>query len=198
MLIFSSLVAAETMEDYYSVLEQPQPTETGSKIEVLEIFWYGCPHCYAFEPYLREWLENKPDNVEFRLMPGILNAGWVPHARAYYTAVEIGVLNKIHPRLFDAIHKDGRNIFNQQSIREFFIEQGIKEIEFDRTYNSPELDGKARAAYDYQRNCRITGVPSIIVNGKYVTSPSLAGSPENVLKVIDYLINKEMKGRDSQ
>lgn len=185
------MVTAQSMQGFYTEISPAQPTKADGKIEVLEIFWYGCPHCYSFEPYLQQWLKNKPENVELRLMPGILNNNWVPHARAFYTAVILGVLDKIHNPLFNAIHKNKRNIFTEKSIKAFFIEQGVKEEEFNRIFNSKEVDKFVREAYIMQKDSRITGVPSIIVNGKYRTSPTMAQSYDNLLKVIDHLVDKE-------
>lgn len=193
LLIFSATCSSQSMEEYYELIEPAQKTTSNDKIEVLEIFWYGCPHCYDFEPYLQEWLKTKPDHVDFRLMPGILNQSWVPHARAFYTANELGIHDKIHHPLFNAIHKNRKSIFNQPSIRTFFIEQGAQGDAFDLIYNSTDLNNIVRDAYNYQRNVRITGVPSIIINGKFRTSPSMAGSYENLLKVMDYLVDKEMR-----
>lgn len=186
--------AADQDQAKYITLDTPQATQTGDKIEVLEVFWYGCPHCYAFEPFLEKWLHNKPDNVEFRLMPGILNGGWVAHARAYYTAEKLGVLDRIHHQLFDAIHKDRRNIFDEDSIKQFFVEQGVNGDEFSKVYDSSEIDEKLKQAAREQISAKITGVPSIIINGKYLTSPSMTGSYESLEKVMNSLIERESGG----
>ena len=186
--------ADEQDQAEYVTLDPPQATQTGDKIEVLEVFWYGCPHCYAFEPSLQKWLSTKPDNVEFRLMPGILNRAWVPHARAYYTAEKLGVLDKIHHQLFDAIHKDRRYIFDEDAIKRFFVEQGVDGDEFSKVYDSKEIDEKLKQAAQEQISAKITGVPSIIINGKYLTSPSRTGSYEKLEKVMNSLIARESKG----
>jgi len=191
----STAIADETAQPKYITLDTPQSTQTGDKIEVLEVFWYGCPHCYAFEPFLKKWLNSKPDNVEFRLMPGILNRAWVAHARAYYTAEKLGILDKIHHQLFDAIHKDNRYIFDEDSIKAFFIEQGIDADQFSKVYDSQEIDNKLRQAFQEQVNAKIGGVPSIIINGKYLTSPSMADGYENLEQVMNSLIAKESRGR---
>ena len=193
ILCCSHMVFSQNFVDSYAVITPAQPTQSADKIEVLEIFWYGCPHCYAFDPYLQQWLSRKPDNVEFRLMPGILNNSWVPHAKAYYTAVKLGILDKIHHQLFDAIHKDHRNIYSDDDVKKFFIEQGVDGDKFSEVYDSKEVLEQLRHAFELQQKCRITGVPSVIINGKYQTSPSMAHSHDNVLKVLDYLVDKERK-----
>ena len=182
--------AAQPDQTEYQTINPPLATHSGNKIEVMEVFWYGCPHCYAFQPYLEKWLKTKPDNVEFRLMPGILNRAWVAHARAYYTAEKLGVLDKIHLQLFDAIHKDRRNIFDEDSIKAFFVQQGVDGNEFSKVYDSKEIDKKLIQAIHVQMNAKVTGVPSLIVDGRYLTSPSMTGSYKSLAHVLNSLIKK--------
>jgi thiol:disulfide interchange protein DsbA len=186
--------AAQPDQAEYVTINPPLATHTGNKVEVLEIFWYGCPHCYAFEPYLQKWLKTKPANVEFRLMPGILNRAWVAHARAYYTAEKLGILDQIHHQLFDAIHKDRRNIFDEDSIKAFFIEQGVDGDEFSKVYDSKEIDEELKQAVRDQISAKVTGVPTLIIDGKYLTSPSMTGSYETLEQVLNSLIKKASQG----
>ena len=177
--------------DGYVTISPPQPTQTGDKIEVLEIFWYGCPHCYDFEPFIKDWLANKPDDVEFRRMPGIFNKNWIPHGKAYYTAEKLGVIDKIHTPLFDALHKEKQRIYDDKSLKKFFVSQGIDKGEFSKIYTSEETNTKVKQAYLMGQRYKVTGVPAVIVNGKYMVSGSTAGSFPNVLKIIDQLVDKE-------
>ena len=184
--------AADFQEDvHYERITPPQPTASGDKIEVLEIFWYGCPHCYDFEPYSEEWLKHKAADVEFRRLPGVFRDSWVPHARAYYTAEALGKVETIHPALFKAIHVDHRQIADEKSLAEFFSEQGVSAKEFAETYGSFAIDAKVRQAATSAAAYGISGVPAVIVNGKYRTSGSLAGNYETLLKIIDYLVDTE-------
>jgi len=185
-------------EDGYNVISPAQPTQTGDKIEVLEIFWYACPHCYDFEPYVNEWLENVPEDVTFRRMPGIFRKSWIPHAKAFYTAEKMGILDKIHTPLFHAIHRDKKKLFDDKSIKKFFLKQGVDKAEFTKVYESDEIDTKAKQAYVMGSRYKVTGVPAVIVNGKYMVSGSTAGSFENVLKVIDSLVDKERASTASE
>lgn len=115
-------VLAEYAEGFeYERVTPAQPVSTENKIEVLELFWYGCPHCYRLEPYLHEWLKTKPANVEYVRLPAILRDSWGLHAHAYYTAEALGVLEKIHTALFDAMHKDRKHIESEESIRQFLL-----------------------------------------------------------------------------
>ena len=183
---------AGPQEDGYQEIVPAQPTQApAGKIEVVEVFWYGCPHCYHFEPYLEKWLQTKPDDVVFRRVPGVLNQSWLPHAKAYFTAEKLGILDKIHRPLFDAIHKDRKPIFTEDQLRDFFAEFGVDPDEFTKIYNSDEVETKTKQAFFLARGYRLTGVPSMIVNGKYLTSGTLTGSYENMLKVVDDLIKKE-------
>jgi len=175
-------------EESFQKIEPAQPTSVEGKIEVLEIFWYGCPHCYAFEPYLDNWNKTRPADVEFVRMPGVLNPSWIQHARAYYTAQKLGVLDKIHMPLFDAIHRDRQRIFSEDELREFFTDRGVDGDDFDRVFRSSEVDTRMKQALFTARNARVTGVPTIIVNGRYMTSGTMTGSFEKMLEVTDQLI----------
>lgn len=183
--------AQESIEGKYSDIKPPQPTQTGDKIEVLEVFWYGCPHCYSFEPHVEAWLKELPEDVVFIRVPGVLNQGWIPHAKAYYAAEKLGIVEKIHRPFFDAIHKEKRNLFTEGEIMDFFVENGVSADEFERVINSKELDTKIRQAYFLARDYKLTGVPSIVVNGKYLISASHIRTFDEMIQVTNALIEKE-------
>ena len=182
---------AALAKDPFTRIIPAQPTQAVDKIEVVEVFWYGCPHCYDFEPHVKKWLETKAEDVEFVRMPGIFNKNWVGHARAYYTAEKLGVLDKIHTPLFEALHKERRRIFSESELKDFFVSRGVDGDEFTRVYNSSEIETKFKRAFLMGQRYKITGVPAVIVNGKYMTSASQAGSFENILKTVDSLVAKE-------
>ena len=189
--ILSGLTFSGQANEGFIEISPAQPTQTDKKIEVLEIFWYACPHCYDFEPYIEDWLASKPEDVKFRRMPGIFNKTWIPHAKAYYTAEKLGVLDVIHNPLFDAIHKKRKKILDDAAIKKFFVKQGVDKSEFKEVYESEEIETKVKQAYVMGQRYKITGVPAIIVNGKYMVSGNTAGSFENILKVVDLLVDKE-------
>ena len=189
------LCAAESTNSTYKRIKPAMPTQSGDKIEVLEVFWYGCPHCYAFEPYVENWLKSLPADVEFRRVPGVLNRNWMPHARAYYTAEKLGVLERVHIPLFQALHKQRQRIFTEDELREFFIDKGVDGDAFTRAYHSQAVEIKVKQAYLSARRAGLTGVPAVIVNGKYLIGASTAGSYENLLGTIDQLIDKERQHR---
>ncbi len=178
----------------YELVEPAQNTSADDKIEVLEIFWYGCPHCFDFEPFIDTWLEDKPDDVAFVRMPAVFRQSWAIHARAFYAAEAMGVLDKVHSELFRAIHVDRRELFDQESIAAFVAGQGVSEAEFNSAYESFSIEGKSRKAAQMSRAYGITGVPAVIINGKYRSSGRMAGSYERLLKVVDFLVAKEREG----
>ena len=181
----------------YQLVVPPQPTRApDDKIEVLELFWYGCPHCYAFEPYLQKWLAHKPADVAFRRMPAALNPGWKIHAAAYYVAEELGILDKVHEALFDAMHKEHKRLDTVDALADFFAKYDVSKESFLAAYNSFAVRAKMRHSEQQIKRYGVTGVPSIIVAGKYRTSATLAGgSFDALLKVVDYLVDKERKER---
>ncbi len=183
----------------YTKLSSAQPTSSGDKIEVVELFWYGCPHCYHLEPFIEKWLKNKPDDVEFVRQPAILGPSWELLAKAYFTADLLGVLDKTHGALFDMIHEQRNMIKNDSMLRAFFMQQGVPAKDFDRVFNSFAVAVKLNNARMMTRRYDITGVPTLIVNGKYSTGPGMtrASDPkapignEQVMDVVDYLIAQE-------
>jgi len=175
----------------YKVVGNAQPTVSEDKIEVLELFWYGCPHCYHLETELDTWLKNKPDDVVFIRLPAILGPSWELHARAFYTAELLGVTDKIHKPLFDRIHKEKKPIRNLQQLKEFFTAQGVSEQEFDDTYKSFAVITKTNRARQAASLYGISGVPALVVNGKYRTSAREAGGNKEMLDVVDFLVGRE-------
>lgn len=198
MALATGAIAEDEEKKGYKELASPQPTATGDKIEVIEFFWYGCPHCYSFEPYLKQWQQQKPDYIEFVRVPAVLSKDWLAHARAYYTAEELGFVEEIHLPLFEEIHTRKKRIFSQAALRDFFVDQGVVEgREFDRVYASEVVEKKLRAAFKAAKNYQITGVPSLIINGKYITSSRLAGSFREAIEVTNELAEKEYAAQNS-
>ena len=175
----------------YLLLSSPQPTSTGDKVEVVELFWYGCPHCYDLEPEVQAWLKRKPDYVELVRMPAIVGPRWELLAQAYYTAEFLGIGDTMHTALFDAIHKKHMKIDDEAALQAFFVDQGVSAEDFKKTFNSFAVAVKMNNARQMTRRYKITGVPTVIVNGKYSTGAKLAGSNEGIFEVVDYLVEQE-------
>lgn len=177
----------------YQLIQPPlRATPDNGTVEVAEVFWYGCPHCYHLEPDVNEWLAHKPANVQFVRVPAPLNPSWAVHTRAYYAAQAMGVLDKIHEPLFEAIHKDKRQLFSDAALAAFFAEQGIDETEYLNTTRSFGVAKEARRALSLGQKWKVHGVPAIVVNGKYLTNvESAGGTPAKLFALVDYLVAKE-------
>ncbi len=175
----------------YDVMAKPQPTQTGDKVEVLELFWYGCPHCYKLEPHIEHWLENMPANAAYIRLPAVFNKQWMVHAKAFYAAEAMGVFDKVHRPLFDALHAQKKKLYTAETIADFFATLGVDRAEFLKTYSSFAVNTKANRAKQMTRRYGISGVPAIIINGKYRTSAHKAGSEARLMQVINALVAKE-------
>ncbi len=193
LFTFSTLLNAEPAG--YETLSPAQPTQHPDKIEVIEFFWYGCPHCYHFEPDLTEWLKNKPDNVEFIRQPAVFSSLWKKHAKAYFTAEALGVVDKVHADFFDTIQNKRQKLTSEDELAKFFVAHGVDKSDFHAVYNSFLVDAKLRQAQSMAPRYGITGVPAIIINGKYKTNGPLAGSQANMIKVMNELIERESRAQ---
>lgn len=192
LVAFQALAADEGID--YVKLKAPQSTETGDKVEVLEVFWYGCPHCYTLEPFLERWVETMPEGAKFRRMPAVLGAHWEPHARAFYAAELLGVTDKLHHPLFKAMHDENRKILTKEDVVAFAAEQGIDRQEFQDAYDSFFVNMKVRRATDMVQRYGIDGVPALVVNGKYRTSATQTGGNARLMEVLDELVRRETDG----
>lgn len=178
----------------YHRLETPIPVSTApGEVEVLELFWYGCPHCFRLEAYLDRWLPNAPSVMRFRQQPAVLSPRWAPAAQAFFTAEALGVLPQIHHALMEGIHVKGNRALasDREAIAKLFAQQGVSTADFDQAWDSFAVRGKLRRAEQFTQRSGIQGVPTILVQGKYMTDGSSAGSYENLIKVIEYLVAKE-------
>jgi thiol:disulfide interchange protein DsbA len=189
----SSFAANYNAGEHYEVISPAQPTSSKDKIEVVEMFWYGCPHCFRLEPFVERWLKKKPANVKFVRMPGVFRPSWEIHARAYYTAEILGVVDKVHGSMFDAIHEMKQRMSTEPAILALFKKHGVAEKDFKRVFRSFAVETKLRRAKDMGKRYQARGVPALIVNGKYRTSGHAAGSNSKVFKVVNQLIKMESK-----
>jgi len=176
---------------HYKKLANPQATDSGDKIEVLEFFWYGCPHCYAFEPFVNSWKKSKPENVSFARVPAIFRPDWEVQARAYYALSSMGVIEEVHGKIFEEIHKARKRLNTKDIIADFVAEHGVDKVKFLQEYDSFAVDSAVRKAKRNQALFKIEGVPSVVINGKYLTSGSMSGNYDNLVKIMNYLIKLE-------
>lgn len=195
ILLGNSAIAGIDEGIEYKKISPAQPTITKNKIEVVELFWYGCPHCFHFEPHLNEWLAKKPDNVVFYRVPAIFNAGWAVHARVFYTAKSLGLFDngktEFHDALFDEIHKKKKRVQTKKEIQEFFARFGITAEEFNNTFDSFSVNAKVNRAAELSKRYQLQGVPTLIVNGKYRTDGPMAGGRKGMIDVLNFLIKQE-------
>ncbi len=177
----------------YSSLSNAQPTQDKNKVEVIEFFWYGCPHCYQFEPLLNEWLKTKPKNVNFIRQPAAFNEQWARHAKAYYVAEALNMIDKVHADFFDAIQNKQQKLESEEDVVNFLVAHGAKKAAAEDAYKSFGVDTKLRQSTAMAPKYGITGVPTLVINGKYITSGSIAGSHDNMIKVLNQLVAQESK-----
>jgi thiol:disulfide interchange protein DsbA len=181
---------AQFLEGVEYTRVNPQPVETGNKIEVREFFWYGCPHCFSLEPSIERWHKTMPKNVQFVRTPAVFNAQWAVHARAYYAFETLGITEKMHAPLFQAIHVDKRRLFDAESIAAFVAEKGGDRKAFLDAYNSFGMQANLNRATQAGRAYNIESVPTLIVDGKYMTNANIAGGFDRAMQVVNFLIKK--------
>ena len=185
--------AAEPIEagKQYVELSSAVPVSEPGKIEVVEMFWYGCPHCYAFEPTINPWAEKLPADVHFVRIPAMFGGPWDAHGQLFLTLQSMGVENKVHSAVFNAIQKEHKKLTTPDEMAEFVATQGVDKDKFLATFNSFAIKGQIVAAKELAKKYEITGVPTLIVNGKYRFDLGSAGGPEQTLQVADQMIAKE-------
>ena len=178
---------------HYVELPVPVKTKNPAKVEVTEYFSYGCNHCYAFDPLLNAWESELSDDVEFTRTPAIWNKTYQLFAQTYYTAQALKVGEKIHAPLFDAIHRERRRLNDPKLMAEFFAEYGVDPEGFARTFSSFGVRASTQQAEARGRAYRSSGVPALIVNGKYRIEGGMAGGNTEMIRVANFLIEKERK-----
>ena len=175
----------------YDLITPPVRTANPDKIEVAEFFWYGCGHCYTFEPMIAAWKKTLPEDVAFRGSPAMWNKLMELHARAFYAAEVLGLLEQMNPVLFQAMNVDGKRLSSESEIQDLFVANGVDAEKFAKAFNSFGVTSQVNQASARAKAAQITGTPAIMVNGKYHVSTRKAGSQADMLKVADFLIAKE-------
>ena len=181
-------LAAGAQQIQYGELNPPQPVDSKGKIEVIEFFWYGCPHCYSLEPYIEAWLKKLPPDVEFRRVPAIFNQRWGHDAAIYYTLEAMGLLDKLHKPLFDAIHKDSLRTDNEAALSEWLQKNGVEPKKFMDTMKSFGVQSKTRRAVQQTVAYKIDGTPAMAVAGRYTVSAEQGRTQQGMLQVVDGLV----------
>ena len=185
--------AAPVEGTHYVKLNQPLPVAAG-KIEVIEFFWYGCPHCHAFEPALDAWARKLPADVAFRRVPVAFSEQYVPHQKIFFALEAMGLVPTLHRKVFFAIHGERQRLDNPNDIAAFMEKNGVDRAKFLEQYNSFTVQTKVRQASKLAADYKIDGVPALGVHGRFFTSGALAGSTDGALVVADHLIQRARKG----
>ncbi len=183
----------------YKVMLPTQPTDVAlGKVEVIEFFWYGCPHCYALDPYLESWLKNKPNYIDFRRVHVTWSEVHRAHARLFYTLQALGKLDELQPKVFEQIHQSHNLLFVPGDEKSTFAQQlqfaknnGISEADFTSAWNSFGVLTNVQKADEMTRRYKIEAVPTIVINGKYSTDVGMAGSQQNLIQIVDDLAASE-------
>jgi len=191
LMSFVGTVSAQQNANGYEELPVAMETVNEGNVEVLEYFWFGCPHCFAFEPVINKWAESKPDNVDFVREAPPLNNNWLAHSQAYYASQVLGVTEQFFEPMFNAIHVQKIPLREPAQIAEFAGTLGLDAKKFLETMQSFEVNKRIRAVVKKARASGIRSVPSIVVNGKYRTGSSVAGGNDAVIDVINKLIVQE-------
>lgn len=182
---------AEEPKAPFVELSNPVPVAVPGKIEVVELFWYGCPHCYAFEPVINPWVEKLPSDVNFVRIPAMFGGPWDAHGQMFLTLETMGVEHDVHAAVFNAIQNEKKRLTDPEDMAEFLATQGVDKEKFLATFNSFAIKGQITKAKDLAKKYGITGVPTMVVNGKYRFDIGSAGGANQALQLADQLIAKE-------
>lgn len=182
-------------QDYVALDKRIPGDNAAGKVEVIEFFWYNCPHCNAFEPQLEQWAAKLPKDVTLRRMPVAFRDEFVPQQRLYYALEALGKVEELHKKVFYAIHVEKRRLDTQASIGEWIATQGVDKAKFDGLYNSFAVQTKATRAAKLQNDFKVGGVPALGIAGRFYTDGAMAQSMGRALQVTDFLIAEVKKGR---
>jgi thiol:disulfide interchange protein DsbA len=189
----SAAVSAQELVEgqHYTLLESPVSTQVEEgQIEVTEAFWFGCPHCYRLQAPVSEWFETLEDDVSVVYLPATMGGDWNTHATAFYAAESLGIRDELHADFFSAIHEDGRSLTDADEIAEFFSNYGVSTEEAKQALGAFSVRSDVNKAHSRMREMRLMGVPALVVDGRYVITPSTAGSLDNMPQIADALVER--------
>ena len=180
-------------KDYIKLSKPASVGAPAGKVEVIEFFWYSCPHCFAFEPQFEAWAKSIPADVVLHRVPVAFNASFVPQQKLYYTLEGMNLLSTMHSKVFNAIHNERNRLATDDAIFEWVGKQGVDLAKFKSVYNSFTVSNQIRKASQLQNEYDVKGVPSLGVAGRYYTDGTKAGNMENVLRVVNALVASSRK-----
>jgi len=179
----------------YQAVSKPMTVSTGDKIEVVELFWFGCGHCFALEPSIKKWKKDIPANAEFKKVPAVFSARWEFHAQAFYTMKALGAPEEAYDKFFNKLHVERKQINNIGQLASFLKEFGKTEDQVESAFGSFDVDSKMRLAKKITRDSGARGVPAMVVDGKYLTSQTLSGGTDQMFDVVNQLVAKSASER---
>ncbi|NLC99431.1 MAG: thiol:disulfide interchange protein DsbA/DsbL [Gammaproteobacteria bacterium] len=195
-LLGSTAFAQEPVEGRnYVALSSPVPVAQPEKIEVVELFWYGCPHCYQLEATINPWSAALPEDVNFVRVPAMFGGIWNLHGQLFYTLENLKVDEAVHNSIFNALHNQGRKLSSMNEITQFVATQGIDKDTFVKTWNSFSVKSQMEKAKKLAVAYQISGVPAVVINGKYRFDIGMAGGLQQTVDVADVLIEKERQAK---
>jgi len=188
--LISNAAYALTPGQEYETISPPLETLDPKRVEVMELFWYGCPHCFALEPDVSAWVKTLPKNVYFRRVPAVFSQTpqWIPLARAYYAAEILGLADKLHHDFFNAIHLSGQNLNNREVLLKLVKQLGVNRKQFEQALDSPEVNARIETSQRLSGASGAKGVPAMVVDGRYQTSVTQTGTPERLFTTLNALI----------
>ena len=202
MLLISTTAMADAPKPgaEFDAVAQPITTDVATKIEVMEVFWYGCIHCYQMETPLNAWVKKLPADVYFKRMPALPRADWAPMAKAFFAMEALGVQEKLHSQLFDAVHKQKvLNPTDEKAAIDWVTKaSGMDKLKVEQAFKSFTINTNLNRAAQIFRSSGATGVPSLIIDGKFITSSTMSGGNAEALKVADYIIDNVRKEKTTQ
>jgi len=194
-LAFAFAAGGALAQAPYALLQPPQPTDGGGKIEVIEFFWYGCPHCYALEPAVNAFIKSAPKDVVFKRVPAYPSDSWGEMAKVFYTLEAMGLLEQYHQRVFDAMHRDNVNLANKRLRDEWLAKNGIDVAKYAEVEKSFTVATKIARAKQLTQAYKVDSVPRLVVNGKYYTSAEQAGGADKVFPIVNQLVGIARKDK---
>lgn len=179
----------------YRLIASPQPTETGAAIEVIDFFWYGCPYCNELQPVLEDWIKRKPADVALRRIPAILRDSWAPHARIYYALELLGEVERLHLKVYEGYHVEQLHMSRPEVTEQWAAKHGIERKRWLDAYFSPETDARIARAHQAVKRYDVQGTPSLVVDGRFITSSGMVSSMRAVIAVVEDLVRLARQGR---
>lgn len=172
-----------------------QPVETGERIEVIDFFWYGCPYCNELQPSLDDWNRRKSEDVALRRIPAVLRDSWAPHARIYYALELLGEVERLHLKVYEGYHVEKLHMSKSEVMEQWAAKNGIERRRWLDAYFSPEADARVARASQATKRYDVQGTPSLVVDGRYLTSSSMTPSVRGVIPVVDDLVRLARQNR---